>query len=422
MVQDNHIQESIAEEAAHWWVVLHSDTASATDHREFGEWASRSPERVEAYLQTARLLGALKSPEQRWPSTSAAELIAAARASTSSELLRFPVPGARGFAEGDGDSGDDVPDSRVHVEPVEPRHKRLVMLWAASAAVVIAVSGWWQVAGPQVYETKFNEQRSVVLEDGSRVTLNTASRIEVELKKNHRVVRLAKGEALFEVAHDTSRPFDVEAGSTVVRAVGTEFNIDMRPASTTVTVVEGRVAVVHDASLNGSIPLAFDLSAPTASRPLPASSAANLPAPAGSPRSARSAASSGSHGTAVPEQSNVVVLTAADRLVITPSGTGSPQRLPNPSVVTSWTQHLLAFEKRPLKEVAEEFNRYNRRQLVIQGSELQQQEVTGVFQSNNPDSFLAFLMGIPGVQIERTEQGQQIVVLMRAHEHIGTPH
>jgi ferric-dicitrate binding protein FerR (iron transport regulator) len=43
---------SISEQAAHWWVLLHSEGASATDHLEFGEWVARSPERVESYLQT----------------------------------------------------------------------------------------------------------------------------------------------------------------------------------------------------------------------------------------------------------------------------------------------------------------------------------------------------------------------------------
>src|SRR5580698_1515145 len=82
---------SILEQASHWWELLHGDGVSNSDHREFGEWVARSPERVEAYLQTARLAKALKSPELRWPATSAAELIREAKASPADALLILPA-------------------------------------------------------------------------------------------------------------------------------------------------------------------------------------------------------------------------------------------------------------------------------------------------------------------------------------------
>ena len=82
-----------------------------------------------------------------------------------------------------------------------------------------------------------------MLNDGSVVTLNTSSAIEVSLVKSHRTVTLLSGEALFQVAHDTLRPFEVKTGDTTIRAVGTQFDVDSRTAGTTVTVVEGKVAV-----------------------------------------------------------------------------------------------------------------------------------------------------------------------------------
>src|ERR1700734_3584180 len=70
---------SVLEQASHWWELLHGESAPTNDHREFGEWVARSPERVEAYLQTARLVHALKSPTVRWPTTPAEQLIREAK-------------------------------------------------------------------------------------------------------------------------------------------------------------------------------------------------------------------------------------------------------------------------------------------------------------------------------------------------------
>jgi transmembrane sensor len=75
MTKESDVAVSIAEQAAHWWVVFHDGDASMDDHREFCEWVVRSPERVEAYLRIARLNQALKSPRVRWPETPAQALV-----------------------------------------------------------------------------------------------------------------------------------------------------------------------------------------------------------------------------------------------------------------------------------------------------------------------------------------------------------
>jgi transmembrane sensor len=325
----------IPEQAAEWWVLLHSDGASATDHREFGEWVARSPERVAAYLQTARLSNALQSGAVRWPDTTPEVLIREAQQS-SQNVLPF-LPGA------------SVPSQRERRGRTGLR-SRLGLALAATLIIGVGSPVWFLLTSPQQYKTKFGEERSILLDDGSRVTLNTASTIEVELSKRSRVVRLVEGEALFDVAHDPGRPFDVRVGSAVLRAVGTQFNVDLRPSQTTVTVVEGRVQV-----------------------------------------------------------GSALVLGAADRVVITKAGPGTPLHGANIAAATSWMQHQLVFEHRPLIEVAAEFNRYNRDKVVIEGAQLEQQEVTGVFQSNDPASFVAFLSSIPGVQIRDGADGAHIV-------------
>lgn len=76
----------------------------------------------------------------------------------------------------------------------------------------------------------------------------------------------------------------------------------------------------------------------------------------------------------------------------------------------AWTQRKLVFEHRRLGEVAEEFNRYNRTVIEIRSEELRAQEVTGVFQANDPGSFLAFLARIPGVAVNSARDERRFIV------------
>jgi transmembrane sensor len=343
----------VTEQASCWWVLLNEGEASPAERRAFAEWVSRSPERVAAFLQTARLTQALESKATSWPDTSADELIRAARAMPSG-IANFP-PGSR---------QESHPSGRL-VTPVRAFQGRRVTAFAALAAIAVAAfaAGLYIYLAPQRFATSIGEQRSIVLSDGSIVTLNTSSRVEVRMSRDHRVVRLLAGEALFQVAHDALRPFDVTAAETIVRAVGTQFNVDRRPAGTTVTVVEGRVAV---------------LTAPDEGQ---GGVSARLP------------------------------LEAGEQLTLSPQrGTHRTPVHANVATAIAWTQRKLIFEHRRVGEVAEEFNRYNRTIIEIRSGELGSQEVTGVFQANDPGSFLAFLARIPGVSIVVSPDNSRVVV------------
>jgi transmembrane sensor len=355
VASDMESTASIFEQASHWWELLHSDSASSSDHREFGEWVSRSPERVEAYLQTARLVKAIKSPKLIWPNTEAAALIREAKLSSETAL---PFPAAR---------------IATSVDRGETPHARSRIVWTTAAALLMVVGLVLFMLEPtQEFRTALGEQRSVLLADGSRVTLNTASIIEVNLLKDRREVRLAQGEALFEVAHDPVRPFVVRAGNALLKDVGTQFNVDMRSNGTTVTVVEGRVAV-----------------------------------DSGSPR--KSAGAQAAHGE--PGTLEALILAANDRVVIMSAGLGAPEHGVNVAPAVAWTQRKLMFEHRPLSEVADEFNRYNGDRIDIDSAELKRQEVTGVFEAKDPASFVAFLSSIPGVEIREGANGAHIVTI-----------
>jgi transmembrane sensor len=115
----------------------------------------------------------------------------------------------------------------------------LVVALGATTWIVLSRSAW------QVYETEFGGFQRVALADGSTAMLNTDSRLRVRMSSGRREIVLDRGEALFTVAHDTRRPFDVTAGDTVVRAVGTAFSVRlMEQKQVDVIVSEGRVAQI----------------------------------------------------------------------------------------------------------------------------------------------------------------------------------
>ena len=340
MTYDNGELASISQQAADWWVVLHNANPSAPEKREFVEWVARAPECVEACLRVAQVHAAVSRADVRWPETSAAELVRDALAAPEDSVvpLRPRVPRKR-----------------------EEEHRRPALRWVAglAASVLVAASlGWWlMLTRPEQYETKLGEQHSVLLADGSRVTLNTSSKIEVSLRADHRGVQLLQGEALFEVTHDAQRPFDVYAGNVVVRAVGTRFDIDRRATCTAVTVVEGRVAMVAAGSRTGTLP----------------------------------------------------VLSARDRVIVDSAGPGTVENDVNLAETTAWTQHQLVFHHRPLGEVADEFNRYNVGRIQIRSPLLREQEVTGTFRSNDVASFATVLAGITGVHVVDDGAGGYVV-------------
>lgn len=345
----------VSEQAAHWWVILHEETCTAADREAFAAWVRRSPERVEAFLRVNMTMGTLQSKQRRWPETPADELIRQARGA-SAEILPFARvrPAARGF------------------RPFAFLGTRMFM-YASFAAVCCTVLIAWLVWAPQHFDTDIGEQRSVLLADGSVIMLNTSSAIEVRYTDQRRFIRLVRGEALFDVAHDSQRPFDVDTGTAVVRAVGTRFNVDRRAHRTTVSVVEGKVKVTSDA-LAREPPTAASGSAPAVE---PAAE----------------------------------FLSQAQRLVVTDTGMSEPELIADIAPVTAWTRRQLVFENQPLGEVAEEFNRYNRHHILIRSPQLRTQSVTGVFQANDSSSFLAFISNIPGVRVSTSDAGHFVISL-----------
>lgn len=349
----------LSEQAAHWWIVLHGEGASSADRRAFAEWIAKSPERVEAYLRVTLLKRALATGDVKWPDTPVEDLVREASAEANVHELNAHADDERALARAEAHSAatqttsSGFRSSRETGNRSAPRHAPGRYALAASVLIACAAAGalvWNQFLRAPTYATALGEQRSVLLSDGTLITLNTATEIEVHLTEARRLVYLNEGEALFDVARDPKRPFDVLAGDTTIRAVGTQFNVDRRAQHTTVTVVEGKVLV---------------------------------------------------------EETPVA---AAERVIVTAARVSAPERLASVAPVTAWTRRQLVFDRRPLGEVAEEFNRYNRRHILIENENLRQQEVTGVFQANDPESFMTFLGQISGVEVQVNRDGHHVVI------------
>lgn len=370
-----------SEEATHWWALLHGEGVTAEDRREFLAWVSRSPERIEAYLGVERLMSALHSRQVRWPDTPAETLIREARASAeaASEPTIADLAGRRAAAP---PAGVCLPRGRI-------RSGWKLSLGAAVSAIAALILACRLLlpAASQYYATGPGEQRSVLLADGSRVTLNSASSFAIVLGKHRRIVRLLHGEALFQVGHDPARPFDVYADGAVVRAIGTEFNVDLLPNYAALTVLQGRVAVMSESQADLPVSAATAVAGdgvlqhehPRLER---------FPAPAGA-----------------------LILGVAQQALITPTSLSVLRPVSDLSATTAWTRRQLVFEHRPLGEVVDEIDRDGRQRIVIDSAALRARQVTGLIQLDDPQSLLEFLSDVPGVVIRKAADGTSVVTL-----------
>jgi transmembrane sensor len=352
------MNNQIYEEASEWLVDLRTEEVDAGARQRFETWLATSPEHVRAYLELSGVWEVVSASSPA-DASSVDALIARARAVSNV----VPLEHAK---------ADETRDRESAAAPA-PRHRRMPRgLWAVAASILIAVvmMGVWRYVQRDTYSTAIGEQRSILLSDGSTIELNARSSVRVRYSEAQRDIELLTGQALFQVAKDKRRPFVVKSDQTRVRAVGTRFDVNQRRRTTIVTVVEGTVSV----------------------------GASTPPTPG-------SGATEGS--AAVDAASREFLLTAGEQAILT-SGAPLPPKHADVTTATAWTERRLIFEATPLDEVAEEFNRNNARQLVIEGEGLEDFHISGAFSSSDPEPLLRFLRAQQGIQIR--EQRERIVV------------
>jgi transmembrane sensor len=93
------------------------------------------------------------------------------------------------------------------------------------------------------YESTGPDRRAVTLDDGSTVELDVDTRIAIRMSAGRRQIELISGRALFEVAHDASRPFSVTAAGSRTTALGTKFQVSRDDANVEVTLAAGSVGI-----------------------------------------------------------------------------------------------------------------------------------------------------------------------------------
>ncbi|HEV2441865.1 MAG TPA: FecR family protein [Steroidobacteraceae bacterium] len=366
------LNQQIYEEATEWLIRHRSGTLDAADKNAFDAWLRRSPEHVRAYFEMSAVWEDAGSID-RSSTAPAAELID--RASRGGAIMQMPEIRNSAAAKALS-SGHDREPAVIGLGPRRRANRYRIGFATAVAATcaALALVGRW-LYEPS-YSTGIAEQRSITLADGSTVELNARSAIRVRFVAHERDIDLVRGQALFRVAKDPARPFMVRAGDTVVRAVGTQFDVNELSGGTIVTVVEGLVAVLGPPrSLGtGAVPSSDD------AIPSREHVAAEL--------------IKGLSGTTRP-----IFLGSGEQLTVTAKRLQEAAHV-DVATATAWTQHQFAFDAAPLSEVVDEFNRYNARQLVIADPQLDDMRVNGLFSSTNPALLLQFLRNQPEISVE----------------------
>lgn len=288
------------EAAAQWVARMDSADWSAADEAALQRWLAQAPRRQGLLLRTHAL----------W-------------------LLPEAVPRAEaGAPEAAGDEPDAALPSRWR------RRSVLGGLVAASAAGIVGAS-----LIPErgtAYATKVGEIRRVPLVDGSVMTINSGTELQVRIAKRAREVELAQGEAWFEVAKDAHRPFVVAAGKVRAKAIGTAFSVRKRDNGVEVLVTEGVVETWSD-----------------------------------------------------DDEAQRVRLTAGQRALINDHAIVHYESSKASSVdrALAWRSGMIDLNGTSLADAADEFNRYNERQIVIADPDAAGERFDGLFRINDPEGF-----------------------------------
>jgi transmembrane sensor len=343
---EEKIRTAIAEQAGEWFVANDEGHLDERDSAAIAEWLKTSPIHVEEFLGVSVIARDLKE------------------ACTDPE---FALEAILARARGEDDTVVQPLRPRV-IDAVrgEPRGRWLTAAVAVAACAVLSLGFLlnWDVRQRTEhksvpdgitalhFETRHGEQLSRRLADNSILHLNTDSAVTIRYGKTERLVLLTSGQADFEVAHEPDRAFRVMAGSAEVVDLGTKFDVRLEHDSTVVTVVEGRVAV----------------------------------------------------GPSSQDQPPLFVQLSADQQirVTAGKGPGTPVAV-DAQRTTAWLHRQIVFDHEPLELVAAEYNRYTSKPIEIATPALRSLQISGVFTTDDPEAFIAFLRSLKGVRVEVTE-------------------
>ncbi len=221
---------------------------------------------------------------------------------------------------------------------------------------------------PVFLKTEKGEFQVYTLEDGSKITLNTNSHIEVNFSKSQRDVRLLKGEAFFSVAHDEKRPFLVFANDGIVRAVGTAFSVHLKDDGINVLVSEGSVEL-------------------SAIEPILPTSIMNYASDESAQMTSLGIIKAG-HSAKIADRQASISIVSNETI----------------SSELSWRSGRLDFTGEGLEEAIKEYTRYTDQDIKIIDSEIKDIRVGGSFPTGETDLFFKTLELQFGIKVEKVEE------------------
>jgi len=343
---EEKIRAAIAEQAGDWFVKNDEGPLDERDAEALAAWLKTSPVHIEEFLGVSAVASDLKQARTD-PQYSLEAILARARAE------------------------DEVSVRRLWPRAIEAVRARPFGGWfpaamAMAACLLLSVGLLWtwnlgpaeRPAAPDGitalhFETRHGEQLTQRLADNTVVHLNTDTAVSIRYSNSERLAILSSGQATFEVTHEANRVFRVHAGPAELIDLGTKFDVRVERDSTTVTVVEGRVAVV-----------------PTNSGPAPSL--------------------------------RVVELGADQQVRVTEGVWPATPMAVDAERTTAWLHRQIVFDNEPLERVAAEFNRYAAKPIEIATPALRNLRVSGVFATDDTDAFVAFLRSLKGVRVEVT--------------------
>jgi len=344
MPSNEDIRAAIAQQAAEWFIANQAGSLAEEDGAAFLAWLKASPVHVSEYLGVARIAHHLPAVVGE-PQVPLDSFLAQVVADDMDQVVSLQRP---------------APEQRSSVV------RRLSYpVWAIAASLLLLAIGvlWWAHDGelfgiPKTYRTAHGEQIVERLPDGSVLRLDTDSKAIVRYSSKERLIELRRGQALLEVAHEGNRRFRIAARNAGAVAVGTQFNVYRKSASIEFTVVQGEIAVFT-----------------------------------GEPSWLRSA-------VAIP--ATVERVTAGYQVSIDAAGMTAQPVAVDLNQALGWLQHKIVFDHRPLGEVATEFNRYGSIPVEVEDATLRAIPVSGMFDADDTESFVAFLRTLPDVRVEKT--------------------
>lgn len=343
-MDQNERRDRAAQEAAEWMLRLQDQDITRAQRAEYVRWLRESPLHVSEMLRVTQVHSTLAT-FPHWNQITPVDV-----SFPPVSTLEFP-----GAADRHG-ANTSKPWRSRWFRPVG------VTAFFVVASIVLA---YIVHLGPQTIRTGAGERREVTLADGSVIQISPKTTLRVRFTEHQRWVLLSRGDAVFRVAKDRTKPFLVETDHARVRAVGTEFGVEYQGNTVIVTVEEGRVAVTQPAS--GLAPPA---------RELP----------------------------------QIEVSLGADQQVVVPQAApmGSIRKVDSRREL-SWADGRLVFEQAPVAEVVQRFNRFNRIQIQIRDPKLAARPVSAVFDASDPEAFITFLESVANVRVMRPSADMIVV-------------